>query len=1146
MKQSHSCIDGRHMRIFLSSTFQDMDAEREYLVKKVFPQLKEEAARRFVSVTELDLRWGITSEESRSGRVLEICLDEIDNSKPFFIGLVGNRYGWCPSVEDFLSDKALLDKYPQVADYLQRGLSITEMEMQYAILGNADPSCNALFLLKASDETYELLEEDSDADKLHRLRTAIRQSVEVQGEACREVLEYHTLEELGEAVRRFFGQLLDCYFPASASSVHERTLNAQRALLQQLVEDFVPLFTEISQALSDWVASGTSVNLCLLTGERGCGKSAFLAHWVEECSWHGGTPILYYMAEGGQCTSLDQLLRHFAVALAKLWNYEYSLVTVNPTEAVRTMLEEHAGDALPVVVLDGLDAMLWLDEPGIHRLLKLFGTCRVVFSFAEDYRYRMVLDEYPVHALSLPSLSLPEQEYFIAGYLSQYGKRLSPSQVALLVDEEKPMNLFRLHLILEELRLYGSYEHLDEYIRYLVSFRTDEQLMDAILNRYAKTFGREMVVKAVCSLYVTLHGLTEDEVCELLQIRPLDWSAFYCAFKQHFVVSGGLLTIRTVAIRTLILNSYSHEMLRALKSLISLFRKQNTSRAYQELCYLYRVTRDAESLYALLSDYAVFESCYNRSPEELADDWQWLCERDARKYSPDIYNDVVHIKEVNRQKRVDHDKVYRFLTTFFPKKKRLVWEELKHAEWNRNPMGVMMSVMDDHSMLSIPFLLEWGRQEATPEAALTHWEAATELYESTDLDAEVAFEAYLEQAAAYAGLYRYKLAARSYDGALNLIGRHFPEDKSLFSRAMTAAACFFAREGEREKAFGMIQQAYDGTDETIPQERLEAGMAWLEIASMQEPSLDRSSLRQKADELLWMVKCQWGRQSQEYARLLLAFARMYICLEEYGDAWRHRWQAVRLLKEKHGQEVAPWRLEDFLDSHSHTAYKLGCYYSRQEGEAKDVAAAYFWLQKAHEQKVSEALFDSSLWQSVCEARMEEIRRFESEGMYREEAYLCRLIFPSAHEPLCDEAMKQQMQDECEACNCRLAVAWRNVCMKVSSLGLSLRDESMPQLVRRVGATRAFCYMKVTLLRSWCLLKQQYPNWLHEVTLMNEAGVVNDDGILTLAESAIDKKLQRLLVYLVELSIELEGWEIANNEICLTRERKRIEEAMKCK
>ena len=81
-------IENRQIRIFISSTFQDMHNERDYLITKVFPRLRVEAAKRDVTVVPLDLRWGITEEESKNGKVLEICLEEIDNSHPFFIGLL--------------------------------------------------------------------------------------------------------------------------------------------------------------------------------------------------------------------------------------------------------------------------------------------------------------------------------------------------------------------------------------------------------------------------------------------------------------------------------------------------------------------------------------------------------------------------------------------------------------------------------------------------------------------------------------------------------------------------------------------------------------------------------------------------------------------------------------------------------------------------------------------------------------------------------------------------------------------------------------------------------------------------------------------------------------------------------------------------
>ena len=102
-------IENREVRIFLSSTFSDMEAERSALVK-LFNKLKLEAIRRNISLSLLDLRWGVTSEESRTGKVLSVCLNEIENSRPFFIGLLGSRYGYSPKESE-------LEKNPELEDH---------------------------------------------------------------------------------------------------------------------------------------------------------------------------------------------------------------------------------------------------------------------------------------------------------------------------------------------------------------------------------------------------------------------------------------------------------------------------------------------------------------------------------------------------------------------------------------------------------------------------------------------------------------------------------------------------------------------------------------------------------------------------------------------------------------------------------------------------------------------------------------------------------------------------------------------------------------------------------------------------------------------------------------------------------------------
>jgi len=59
----------RRIRVFISSTFRDMQVERDILIKKIFPQLRKLCEERSVTWTEVDLRWGITTEESAEGKV---------------------------------------------------------------------------------------------------------------------------------------------------------------------------------------------------------------------------------------------------------------------------------------------------------------------------------------------------------------------------------------------------------------------------------------------------------------------------------------------------------------------------------------------------------------------------------------------------------------------------------------------------------------------------------------------------------------------------------------------------------------------------------------------------------------------------------------------------------------------------------------------------------------------------------------------------------------------------------------------------------------------------------------------------------------------------------------------------------------------
>ncbi len=143
MNQSPQASD-RVIRVFISSTFRDMMRERDLLVKEVFPELRRKCAKRFVTFTEVDLRWGITEEQANEGQVLPLCLAEIERSRPYFIGLLGERYGWIP---DTIRPE-VIEREPWLKEHVQGRTSVTELEILHGVLNNPKMQHHAFFYFR--------------------------------------------------------------------------------------------------------------------------------------------------------------------------------------------------------------------------------------------------------------------------------------------------------------------------------------------------------------------------------------------------------------------------------------------------------------------------------------------------------------------------------------------------------------------------------------------------------------------------------------------------------------------------------------------------------------------------------------------------------------------------------------------------------------------------------------------------------------------------------------------------------------------------------------------------------------------------------------------------------------------------------------
>lgn len=148
----------KNISIFVSSTFQDMDLERDCLNLYILPKLKENYIPRGYNVQLIDLRWGVSTEdeidvESKEQAILNTCLNVIDNCRPFFIGFIGSRYGWIPPKD---IRKQIATNGNSIKLY-NEDLSVTQIEIEYGIIQKKLYSSSLLFV--RSSESYKDINE---------------------------------------------------------------------------------------------------------------------------------------------------------------------------------------------------------------------------------------------------------------------------------------------------------------------------------------------------------------------------------------------------------------------------------------------------------------------------------------------------------------------------------------------------------------------------------------------------------------------------------------------------------------------------------------------------------------------------------------------------------------------------------------------------------------------------------------------------------------------------------------------------------------------------------------------------------------------------------------------------------------------------
>jgi tetratricopeptide (TPR) repeat protein len=608
------------IRIFISSTFRDLKDERDYLMNVIFPELIRITRERGLTFTPIDLRWGIP-DESFIFKVIKTCFDEIDRARPYFIGIVGERYGYVPSEDkdanlnlETIENKEIKKK---LDEYTKNNLSITQMEMEYGVFSKPENAQFSYFYFKKGENKNE---------RINRLKEKIRVDNSTWNWSRK---EFESPKELGEQIKNDYMAMLDANFPKVELTPLDIERRINREYSEYILKDYLP----DEKTISDVIEELDKNRKILVTGEVGIGKSSALAYIARkyEKEHQGALVIEHYFGATESYTSRDIAIRMLNEIKDRL---EKRKADIEELEIPKDELEifNKIGQwitKLPnwedtLLLVDGTDQV---DEIENLRFLAYLPDIRVIASArANTEAYRYAVDDLNYKTIELKPLNEEIRKRVIRDFLERHGRRLTEKQLELVVNARQTSNPLYLRIFLEEILRIGelrdesSKESQDQFIkrqieRYLRKDNKELELKDlyglvierigSVLKKYFNADASD-VMNFLRTIAVSRNGLSQYEIEQVTNIEPLYFSIIRNNLDYHIASKNGLLDFFHYSLKEYVYENYlqkNEEEKKARISIANYFKdKETDERKIYEFPYQLYNLNDKEGMKKALKD----------------------------------------------------------------------------------------------------------------------------------------------------------------------------------------------------------------------------------------------------------------------------------------------------------------------------------------------------------------------------------------------------------------------------------------------------------------------------------------------------------------------------------------------------------------
>jgi len=535
-----------------------MMEERDYLMKEVFPALRSELRKYGIDFTEVDLRWGITEEDARQGRVIGICMDEIDRSRPYFLGILGDRYGWIPDADQLSEIYAEQSWHQKVSRMLEQKLSITEMEFHYGALDAGGEGVQAFFFLRKKPSGMQSPDSvNPSSHQLKRLRRVLKSS------RVFPVVEFTGKEELGNLIREI---LLGTLLPDEQKSAPMDILTMNRLEQTIYMRRFLSHYFQAGNRIGKMDVWVSGKKPAVLYGPPGTGKTALLSQWVLKYLERGVKPFLifHFVRAGTGSLGSIELVHRIIREINDIYvcSNDFDPATANPEKYFAQAFASVPADLPLIVILDGVEhlnrnpnfsPLYWLPTVIPPQIILLISTA------SEKIRDDLLGRNF--QKITHRNLSVRAIESLTRQYLHSRGKQLPQPLLKKISLSPVTTNVSSLIALLEELILYGRYEGLEKRLDSYLEAESSMALMVRILMRMEQDYdpeGSSHIPFIWMFLSCSREGLSEQELMSLTGIPPLRWATLHAAMEPYLLRKNGLLGIADEAMHQAVRYRYFH------------------------------------------------------------------------------------------------------------------------------------------------------------------------------------------------------------------------------------------------------------------------------------------------------------------------------------------------------------------------------------------------------------------------------------------------------------------------------------------------------------------------------------------------------------------------------------------------------------